>query len=181
MVLVLFQDPLHYLHQLSLSRVVCLSYLHLHLVEPHLDRVQLRRIGWQVHHIDPPLLSQPHRLLLVVNGTVIHNQPLLPVFILFHLIKLFKQFFDEVQVFVLSVGAFNDPPVGGSFFSDDGDQREPLPFGDGAVDCDFLVGSGPGLFPDIVEVETGLVQEVYFGSFVQQFLILSTILESFFK
>lgn len=88
-------------------------------MEPHLDRVELGRIGGQIHHLYSPFLSKLHRLFFVVNGAVIHYQPFLTVLVLFELIELFKQLSNEVQILVLSVGSFDDPPVCEAFFSDD--------------------------------------------------------------
>ena len=152
-VLVLLEHSLHNLKKLPLAGIVDLPDFGLDLMEPHFYGVELRRIGWQVHHVHIPFLSQLHRLFLVVDGAVVHNQPLLSVWVLLQLIQLFEKFFDEIKVLVLSVGTFDDAPVSESVFADDGNEGEALAFGNGAVDSNFLVGPGPSLFPGHVEVE----------------------------
>ena len=59
-----------------------------------------------------------------MDGTVIHNQPLLSVGVFLHLVNFLEQLFYEVEVFVFSVCSFNDTPVSQSLLPDDGDQRK---------------------------------------------------------
>lgn len=80
MVLILLERSLHNINELTLPRVVCLPNPGLDLMEPHLNGIELGRVGRQVHDLDIPFLSKIHGLLLVMNSAVIHNQPYLPIF-----------------------------------------------------------------------------------------------------
>ena len=111
-VLVVLERAFHDLEQLAFARVVDPPDFGFDLVEPHLDRVELGGVGGQVHHLHVPLFSQLHGLLLVVDGAVVHYQPLLPLLVLLYLVELFEELLDEVQVLVLAVGALDDAPVG---------------------------------------------------------------------
>ena len=111
-VLVVLERAFHDLEQLAFARVVDPPDFGFDLVEPHLDRVELGGVGGQVHHLHVPLFSQLHGLLLVVDGAVVHYQPLLPLLVLLYFVELFEELLDEVQVLVLAVGALDDAPVG---------------------------------------------------------------------
>ena len=89
-----------------------------------------------------------------MDGTVVHYQPFLTVSLLFQLIYFFEHFKEEFYVLVLSVGSFDNTPVGKSFLADDSDQGESFSLGDGAVHCDLLFGTGPGFLSGHVQVES---------------------------
>lgn len=100
------------------------------------------------------LLGQVDGLLLIVDGAIVHHDPfLLGVFLLLLLVDLLEQLTDEVEVLEFAVVALDEAPVGESVNADDGDEREAFALGDGAVDCDFLIGSRPRLVSGHVEVE----------------------------
>ena len=90
-----------------------------------------------------------------MDGTIIKNQPLLSLvlftltLLLGELIHLFsdsgEELPDEIEVFILSVSAFDYSPVCESVFGNDGDEGETFSFVDGAVDSDLFIWSGPSL------------------------------------
>lgn len=171
-IFVLLEGPLHDLEQLSFAGVVDFPDFGLDFVEPHFDGVELRGVGGQVHDVDVPLFGQLHGLLLVVDGAVVHDEPLLPVLVVPELVEFLEELLDEVEVLILAVGALDDAPVGESLLADDGNEGEALALGDGAVHSDLLVGTGPGLLAGHVEVEPRLIQEVDLSVLVQQLLVL---------
>lgn len=154
MSLIFSEYPFHDFEQLFLAGVVDLLQLALDLVEPVLNGVQLRRVRGQIQHIDAVLLGQVDGLLLIVDGAVVHHDPLLlRVVLLLLLVDLLEELPDEVKVLEFAVVALDETPVGQSIVANDGDQRKTFALGDGAVYCDFFVGSRPSLIASHVQIE----------------------------
>jgi len=82
------------------------------------------------------------------------------------LIKLFEEFFDEIKILILSVSSFNDAPICEPLFTYDRDEGKSLALGNGTIDSDLFVGSGPGFLSGHVQIEARFVQEVDLGMFV---------------
>lgn len=81
-IFVSLERSLHNVQQLFLARIIDLPHLSLKLMEPHFNRIELWTVGRQVHDLYAPLVRQFPSLLLIVDGTVVHNQPLLPLLFL---------------------------------------------------------------------------------------------------
>lgn len=166
-VLIILQRPVHYLQQLLLPLIVDLPYLGLHLIEPVLNGIELRRVGREVEDMHTYLSAQVYGLFFIVDGAVIEHQPLLPLvllrcaFFLGQLLLLFlhpcEELLDEIQIFVFAVCALDDAPMGQSVISYDGNQWEAFTLGDGAVNSDLLVGTSPSLIASHVKVKATLV------------------------
>lgn len=74
-VLVVFEGSVHDIKQLLLASVINLPYLGFYLAKPVLNGVELWRIGRQIEDLHFALLCQLYSLLLIVDGTIVKDQP----------------------------------------------------------------------------------------------------------
>lgn len=159
-IFVIIQSAMHDLEQLFLSWIIDLSDLCFYLIEPVFNRVQLWRIRRKIEYLHSTLLPEAYSLLLIVDCAVVKHEPLLSslslVCFLF-LSQTGEELFDEIEIFVLSVGSLDDSPMSESVFSYDGDKWKAFSLWNGAVDSDFLIRPCPSLIPRHVKVETAFV------------------------
>ena len=120
MILVVFEGPLHDFEELPLTCIVDLANLGLELMEPHFYGVELGAVRRQVHDPDTPAIRQLHGFLLVVDGAVVHDQPLLSPFL--GAVEPLEQLMDEVEILVFAIVAINDPPVRQPLLPNDSNQ-----------------------------------------------------------
>lgn len=98
-------------------------------MEPIFNRIQLGTIGRKIEHVNPMLSGQIDGLLLVVDGAIIHDDPLLlRILLRFVLVDLLEKLPYEVEVLELAVVSLNETPMRQTVVRDDGDQRETLSF-----------------------------------------------------
>lgn len=127
--LIFLKDPRHDLKKLLLPRIINLLQFALDLMEPIFNRIQLGTIGRKIEHVDPMLSGQIDSLLLIMDGAIIHDDPLLlRILLRFVLVDLLEKLPYEVEVLELAVVSLNETPMRQTVVRDDRDQRETLSF-----------------------------------------------------